>query len=472
MTNYLAKYVPVGESEELVINTTKPIVAGKRTDLSHFGRISAIKVQETTFYENEDFQNIVDGLNKLTTRLNEMHDILNMTEHMLSAGFAYNGSLNRLHDILLDVVIRNRSLKIGVLGGSISAGGALGGEQYIYSSILGHLLQLVIGERVEIYNVAVGSTASNYYKYCIHAHLNASDMDIIIWEFAINDFIVGIGPESQEELTRFVLALPKKPQLVYVDFVHLVLFRQPHPCRFGSKRFGMHYDVPSISLPNALCTYLEKGLRDGLLGSDNSHPGKIPHAMAAIFLAHLLKDVLQNITREWSPNNTPTSFQKGVDAENLIGELPPPLYNISQNLHRQCWSTLLSKEGVLNDLIPSKREDDWEMMQQEYEEDYRLDRKMFWGCKRKNKSIVFPLIIEPDEHATLFSVYVVMLGCSWCGNAVVFLDHGNGVVIKTYWNWNIVRLFHVANNVPPGNHNITVIPQSDILVRVTSVIVA
>ncbi|XP_006822395.1 uncharacterized protein LOC102806019 [Saccoglossus kowalevskii] len=383
-----------------------------------------------------------------------------MTSDMVSAGFAHNGSMRRLHNILNDVLSQNRSLKIGIIGGSISAGGGLGGEEFIYSSILEDLLCPVLNGRIEIHNAAIGAADSSYYRYCLKAHLNASDMDIIVWELALNDYLVNIGPDFQEDLTRQILELPQQPQLFYVNFVHRILFTTPRPCRVlekaGSDPLSVHYEIPSVSLPNALCTLLRQGRKDVLLGNDNNHPGRMPHKIAAILLIHLIE----------------SGFQSILSSEQIYGieKLPLPLFNESHTLFPQCWSSLKTKEGNYHPLTPLRYDKGWAVMEPITEgEESRIDSKTFWGCKSERETIVFPINIEPIINVTVFNVHVAMLGCIECGRARISVDAMKYTEINAYWEWNVPRIFHITANVGPGMHNVTITSVSNQLIRLIAV---
>ncbi|XP_077865262.1 uncharacterized protein LOC144351883 [Saccoglossus kowalevskii] len=286
---------------------------------------------------------------------------LGITDRMLDRALDQKRSTERMVDIFQHVLLTGRNLTLGVLGGSISAGGGLDQWEDVYIYDIAESLQRLLRTKVEVRNGAVGGITSERCLLCLNRFINTSDIDIFFWEFAVNDH----GPEGQEKLTRFLLPLPSEPQLVYINFLKGGQI-DSNSCTTnelsGSVPLSRYYDIPSISEPSAVCHLIKQNnASDLLIPSDTGrHPSRKAHEMVAVFVRYLIWETLLDMTR-MTGRTLPNQRNVSTTYKHI-----PPLFKVSPILHSECWSTLksaytpsLSKKDRDHDLTPVFT-NDWE----------------------------------------------------------------------------------------------------------------
>ncbi|XP_070538461.1 uncharacterized protein [Ptychodera flava] len=349
---------------------------------------------------------------------------LYITKLMIEKALAHKTSFARLKASFKDVLLTGRSLNVGLVGGSISVGTALYGEQYLFVNRSLRLLEDVLGSPIIFQNGAVGGTATLYHILCMDNHLDLPILDMILWESAVNDFYESLGPEPQEEFTRLVLKLPSQPQLVYLNFQygkHVLEKNCVNNEQCCSNPLSKYYDVPSINMPDAVCDLILSNMADDLVGPDNAHPSRKAHAMMSIFLIQLLKDAIFEAIED---SLKTVAADCALDPRKLRSpniprtKLPKALFNETRITHPQCRSTARSQSGNKNELVPSYR-GNWRLSQVNRTEG-RLDTKAFW-LSQPDSIIRFRFDVNPYKNLTC-NLIVMTMGCKASGLAFLTLD--------------------------------------------------
>ncbi|XP_077863970.1 uncharacterized protein LOC144348776 [Saccoglossus kowalevskii] len=285
-------------------------------------------------------------------------------------------------------------------------------------------------------------------------------MDIILWEFAVNDFIKHVKPYAQEELTRVVLDFPNSPQLIYVNFVHGAQMRSKSPCinneNVSSTPLSLYYNIPSISMSDALCPTIMQGNISQLVESkSDAHPSKDVHILMGIFLLHFCEEVFVNLTK--SHLSSPEQINLPMNGHSDLHNLPKPLFNETIIYRPKCWSSLRSNENTSATLEPTNV-NGWKRVDLEGKTPGRTDNKVAWESHSKNSKITFSITVNPYQNLNC-SIAIGIMGCPNCGKIAAYIDFKNEseIIVNGKWNWKVTLTFKIAENISPGTHNLTLV---------------
>ncbi|XP_077986181.1 uncharacterized protein LOC144440670 [Glandiceps talaboti] len=389
----------------------------------------------------------------ISGQLSQWKDELSIMEDViLDRALKHVTSTSAFERVVLNALITNTTLHVGVAGGSISA------RKYSYANVLTKAMQDALRVPVVLHNAAIGATDSRYYAYCFGSHLDMHELDIVLWEFAANDFIKKIGPWAQEEFTRVILNLTSQPQLIFVNFLHGQQMKQKSCVnneKIASEPLSQYYDVPSISMPDVLCPSVKQGeYLKYVMSKSNNHPNAENHRLMGMFLVQLFKLVVHRLIEKTQSGLPYDSSMQDVFP--YRDELPKPLYNDTLLFLPNCWSAMATREGPLTTLKPidvhgwvlsSPNKDDFSN---------RTDIKQFWESRNKTGYITFRLDIDPYRDLNC-TVSVVTSGCTSCGKVRVHfdMDETSAVVINGHWKYKVTLTKRIGLNLKPGAHTMT-----------------
>ncbi|XP_070537604.1 uncharacterized protein [Ptychodera flava] len=402
---------------------------------------------------------IRDRATVMESAISRAMEELHITKLMMKTALAHKTSFARLKASLKDVLLTGRSLNVGLVGGSISVGTVIYGEQYLFANRSLRLLEDVLGSPIVFQNGAVGATTTLYHILCMDNHLDLQILDMILWESAVNDFYGFLGPELQEEFTRLVMKLPNQPQLVYVNFQfgkHVLEKNCVNNEQCCSNPLSKYYDVPSINMPDAVCDLIRSNRADDLVGPDNCHPSRKAHAMMSIFLIQLLKDAIYEAIHDSLKTvlaDCDFDLRKLQSPNIQSRKLPKPLFDEIRIIHPQCRSTARSQSGNINELVPSYR-GNWRLSQAKRTKG-RLDTKAFW-LSQPNSIIRFRFDVKPHKNLTS-NLIVMTMGDQTNGLAFLTLDKDSMYCINSHHKHNLWQFHFVKSGLPPGNHLLTVL---------------
>ncbi|XP_070536109.1 uncharacterized protein [Ptychodera flava] len=394
---------------------------------------------------------------------------LKMTPLMVSKAFKHpsSTSTSAFSRVIIDAVMKERPLKMGVAGGSISAG------RKIYASFFADTMKSALGVPVEIHNGAIGGTDSRFGTYCFGALVNMTELDIVLWEYAVNDYLKGVGPWAQEEFSRTILDLPNSPQLIYVNFLHGVTMHR-NSCESneinGSRPLSEHYNVPSIRTADAICNIVKYGnFTDLVMSRRNGHPSPKYHKMTGVFLVEFFARVLDNLlsTLTLKPiEDVKHLYVSSPKARNL-----KPIFTKVPILKPKCWTVLgNTRRGLARRLLTPIDFDGWKLAVADSEKPNRTDLKRFWESGRANSSIIFPVNVPPLGNLNC-TVAISLWGCPECGSADVFIDgdRASSVRVSSKYKWKATTSARVSGNLVAGNHTMTLIGIGDGNFRISSI---
>lgn len=356
-----------------------------------------------------------------------------------------------------------RKFVVGVTGGSSTAGGGIGILKtwpYLYVEQLKKL-----GFDVELRNAAQGTTSSSITAPCL-AELVGHDVDLLFWEFAMNDGdrVEELFGAQLEYWIRQAMQLKSRPSL---GFVYIwTMFKSPWMHLNQSLPVLNHYipynDVIGMLLPPILAFIKDNKFED--MVADTHHPKEHVHKMIADLLSlgtlrALLNDAPDHTIKRDPP---PFYYSRYVwEYPELMDSRPScimsvvPQYAKSNDIHLQCqtaegrtlsledpWQTkALDLESFKEEeVLPwgHTRCENYDVRQDGRADLWRWDRKYRWYPNRCNSgsTLMFNFEGSPD---------FIAITASNVSNLVVAVDgrpiHSNrpfkeeGVMVKAFYPW-------------------------------------
>ncbi|XP_072039741.1 uncharacterized protein [Amphiura filiformis] len=259
----------------------------------------------------EKMRQVLSNLHDYGGQFNRQASYLGLSHEMLRYKSIMNlGNIDLLKDIFADALQTNRSIKLGIVGGTYSSTKLLcKAKSCLYIDLISQWIEKVLEVKVIIHNSALSCATSDYFSWCLSPHLDVLDMDIIIWELATEDYtmrdvfsqnVFDNPARPQEELTRRVLMLPNKPLLLFFNFLSAKNIRTRDCVNseyFAGRHLAMYYNVTSVSWSAAVCSRLWRyGFTpDDLVRSDNQLT-PLAHHQGALFIINLFRNVLEEVT--------------------------------------------------------------------------------------------------------------------------------------------------------------------------------
>lgn len=256
-------------------------------------------------------------------------------ERLLARSLLSPGDPRRLQAVF-SKARRGEPIVVAAIGGSITAGGVATKEaesRYV-NQIAAWFRERFPAVEVRAINAGVGATNSMYGAARVQPHVLAHDPDLVIVEFAVNDFDDRDFAESHEGILRQILAARPETAVMCLFFMH----GKGQNAQTWQQMLGRHYGLPMVSFRDAMWPEFSAGRlawRDYY--ADEVHPNDAGHEVAAAFLRRLLAEHL----------DTPDSAAAAAPAT-----LPPPLIS---DRYQRCMLTHAA------DLTPAKA-DGWNLV--------------------------------------------------------------------------------------------------------------
>lgn len=415
------------------------------------------------------------------------------------------GNVDRLREIFSDVLHTNRSIKIGIVGGTYSSEKIYcKKESCLYFDVVVRWLQQIIGVDVVVHNAALRYATSDYFAWCLSPHLDALDMDIIIWELATEDYIMrdtfgktGFDNPArpQEELTRQILTLSNKPFLMYFGLLSSRSVRHRECVNseyFAGRHLSKYYNVTVISWATAVCSRLWRtGFTPIDLVYTDNQLSPFAHSQGALFIINYMRNILETVSLD--EMNKTQSDERHINKliakhdaflKNSKSNAPARHHRVQRDLSptnnstKGSQSTLNStmvKSGVVRQHLPKpkfcgnllKYPLCWPASNPQFEPKHKLtfsindgwepdfsERENWFTSTEPNQQISFPISVglSPDNLTT--TIAITMITCTYCGQALVWLDnHFEGAnLVNSYGNDHMMVVRPVLYGVTPGDH--------------------
>ena len=287
-------------------------------------------------------------------------DELGITPTLVKAGIVNLGSSKPMQRALRKAVL-GKNIKMLVVGGSISAGGGLwkdrGNIDGVYHRALARWWERAVTSitksKIEVNNVAIGGTDSEYFSYCINNFLE-SNPDVVLWELSANDYNRfnerNFDPSKPlEQLTRIILQLPSHPALIYVNFFRgdKQNFELGEKCPDSEETevdiLSRYYDIPSLSWRRMVCNLITKRtfVNQELFGDDGYHPNLLGHAQVAMLLMMYVKGVFESVLADDLDRIKKFNILNEGDSDfEDVFQLKIPAFKDPLNPKPSCWTLI------------------------------------------------------------------------------------------------------------------------------------
>ncbi|GIL89726.1 hypothetical protein Vretimale_16617 [Volvox reticuliferus] len=253
----------------------------------------------------------------------------------LKAGLEYYGAARRLRKFVRTLLLGdNMPLKIGVIGGSISSGVGTTSYETRWFSIVSKWMRSVSGANITSRNGCIPATPSAYMLMCMEMSVD-EDVDLVFVEYSVNDGVenVLVGNrivKTMEQLVRRIMGLPRRPAVVLVQLPHLFgdIF-EPffHTSDDLEGALSGYYDIPSISLRNALYPLAALYPTDGFLWNQtygDTHPGDSGHKIIADLAVHLIQETARDLQLDPIDPEEEQELMRPLPESMYFGNIPPP----------------------------------------------------------------------------------------------------------------------------------------------------
>jgi lysophospholipase L1-like esterase len=205
-------------------------------------------------------------------------------------------------------------LRVGYIGGSITAGAFAGIGKKKYSSQLTQFLGKSFPQSsfTEI-NAGIGATPSRFGCSRAYEDLIVYSPDIIVIDFTVNDTCdeQGITQLSMEGLIRRCLRYRSDVPVIMAQMMEILGKTDVHTVH---RKIAAYYGIPVISLHHALFYYIDNSLLQWIdIITDNVHPNDNGHTI----IAYLLYSFIKRIAARYQT----------IHALSPSPELPHPLFS-------------------------------------------------------------------------------------------------------------------------------------------------
>jgi lysophospholipase L1-like esterase len=276
------------------------------------------------------FWAIVVGVPSATAEPDGVPAAAPLDDRVMARSLVSAGNAERLQAVFAKAA-RGEPIVVAAIGGSITAGGAATKQapNHYFEQVATWFREHFPKSTVRAVNAGIGATNSHYGAARVEPHVLAHDPDVVIVEFAVNDFDTRDFAESYEGLLRKILATRPETAVICLFFMH----GQGDNAQTWQQMLGRHYGLPMVSFRDAMWPEFSAGrLTWKDFYADVVHPNDAGHVAAAAMLRDLL--ATHYAALQSAPQASPAP-------------LPPPLIS---DRYQRCQ---LSHAG---DLMPAKAE--------------------------------------------------------------------------------------------------------------------
>ncbi|KAM0789620.1 hypothetical protein ACM66B_000425 [Microbotryomycetes sp. NB124-2] len=237
---------------------------------------------------------------------------------------AYQGSGTRVRKFI-EKALNGEKVKIGVIGGSVSAGHGVRGDKWwerwfkTFSDAF---------PKSEIYNGALPAMDSDFYSFCF-ATAVPDDMDLYIVELDINNLNNPDTYRADDALFRALLDLPQQPAVIRTSFV-ATSFPDLVMGYASNLLMSTYFDVPVISIRNFLLPHFMAHPDESPqffdyfpdLSPDYRHMAQLGHdAMADMFTLYMREQTCETKRRKVAPPKEASGVWPKSDILNTMPRL-------------------------------------------------------------------------------------------------------------------------------------------------------
>lgn len=192
------------------------------------------------------------------------------------------GNTYRIHQVL-DKMKEGSSTKIAFLGGSITEGYLVNGNQNYVVKTTKWLQEKFQNPNIKSINAGLSGTSSTIGLLRVEQDILGEKPDIIVIEFAVNDAKDTVSSMAFESLVKRCLEQENKPAVILL----FTVLKNGYSCEEEMKKVGDVYQLPMISVKQAITKEVEDGnLTWSTYAQDEAHPTKEGHNMIQDYLTY------------------------------------------------------------------------------------------------------------------------------------------------------------------------------------------
>lgn len=181
------------------------------------------------------------------------------------------------------------TVTVAYLGGSITEGVGAPDKESCYAKLSFDALSEVYGGNFEYVNAGVSGTPSILGNLRVQKDVLDYSPDIVFLEFAVNDGMEQIYKESYESLIRTILKQDNEPAVILL----FTVTKTGHTCQPHMSELGEYYQLPMISVPDAIQPEIEAGRMTWEdYSADEAHPNAEGHKLVAEFISNYFFHVM------------------------------------------------------------------------------------------------------------------------------------------------------------------------------------
>ncbi|MGN0675366.1 MAG: SGNH/GDSL hydrolase family protein [Oscillospiraceae bacterium] len=202
---------------------------------------------------------------------------------MVQRSFVQFGNTHRLESKLAKAA-NGEEMTVAYIGGSITEGvGGTPDECYAKLSYNYIAENYGTGDNVKYVNAGVSGTPSILGNLRVKKDVLDHNADIVFVEFAVNDGMDQIYKDSYESLVRTILNSENEPAVILL----FTVTKTGHTCQEHMKQIGEYYELPMISVPDAIQPEIEAGRMTWEdYSNDDAHPNMEGHKLVAEFISN------------------------------------------------------------------------------------------------------------------------------------------------------------------------------------------
>lgn len=253
-------------------------------------------------------------------------------EVMKKAGVYSTGNNARIKEVIRKARA-GESVSLAYIGGSITSGGVASPNSNCYAEVSAKKFAAAYGKdggaNVHFVNAGMHGTPSDIgvvrYQRDVVARLpeGSTHPDILFIEFAVNDYGCATGGGAYEGLIREALDSGSAVVLVFSVFQTMNTV-----CENDYRKYGTYYDLPMVSMGNAIAKYYKEADFNDWYYGDSLHPNNQGHQLMADCIMELMDQIdkedaeADNITDVNAMKPVKTAAYQGIqmiDASTEIG---------------------------------------------------------------------------------------------------------------------------------------------------------
>lgn len=236
---------------------------------------------------------------------------------MLEDSLVSTGNNARLKKVI-EKARNGEEVYIATIGGSVTEGaGATGGYGGGYAYLFWQAFAKTYGtgDNIHFVNAGLSGTPSSLGVLRYQSHVLdklGTEPDLLIIEFAVNDYGEVTNRRAYESLVHQTLTQDNDAAVILLFSV----FKNKWNMQDSYIPIGDHYELPMVSIKNAIVTPFQKGnLTDKLFFADEYHPTSKGHQIMADCLMHLFATIDAQEADEMNP--VPETSKNSLDFEHV-----------------------------------------------------------------------------------------------------------------------------------------------------------